>query len=120
MSSIDQSRAGIASAINNAVSRVAALLAIAALGLVFASVFNRRLERGLEVLAVPAAERQSVESRRARWAAITSDDGRIQQLVQESFVGAYNVVLWIAVGLSVASSLSAALLIESRSRGVSG
>jgi hypothetical protein len=114
MSSIDQSRAGIASGINNAVSRVAALLAIAALGLVFASVFNRRLEQGLDVLALPAAERQSVESQRARWAAVTNDDERVQQLVRESFVGAYDVVLWIAVGLSVASSLSAALLIDQR------
>jgi MFS family permease len=122
MSSIDQSRAGIASGINNAVSRVAALLAIAALGLVFAGVFNRGLERGLEELAVPAAERQSVESQRGRWAAITSDDERVQRLVRESFVGAYDVVLSIAVGLSVASSLSAALLVESRRepRGVSG
>ncbi len=122
MSSIDQSRAGIASGINNAVSRVAALLAIAALGLVFASVFNRGLDRGLEELAVSAAERQSVESQRARLAAITSDDERVRRLVRESFVGAYDVVLWIAVGLSVASSLSAALLIESRPqpRGVSG
>jgi EmrB/QacA subfamily drug resistance transporter len=122
MSSIDQSRAGIASGINNAVSRVAALLAIAALGLVFARVFNRGLDRGLEVLALPAAERQSVESQRARWAAIRSDDERVQRLVRESFVGAYDVVLWIAVGLSVASSLSAAWLVEARSepRGVSG
>jgi hypothetical protein len=122
MSSIDQSRAGIASGINNAVSRVAALLAIAALGLVFANVFYTRLERGLEVLALPAAERHDVESQKARLAAITSDDERVQRLVQESFVGAYDVVLWIAVGLSVASALSAALLIESRPepRGVSG
>jgi hypothetical protein len=96
------------------VSRVASLLAIAALGLVFAGAFNRRLERGLEVLALRAAERQSVESQRTRWAAVTSDDGRVQQLVRESFVGAYDVVLWIAVGLSVASALSAALLIEDR------
>ena len=114
MSSIDQSRAGIASGINNAVSRVAALLAIAALGLVFASVFNRRLQQGLDVLALPAAERQSVESQRARWAAVTSDDERVQQLVRGSFVGAYDAVLWIAVGLSVASAVSAALLIEQR------
>ena len=114
MSSIDQSRAGIASGINNAVSRVAALLAIAALGLVFASVFNRRLEQGLDVFPLPAAERQSVESQRTRWAAVTSDDERVQQLVRESFVGAYDMVLWIAVGLSAASALSAALLIEQR------
>jgi predicted MFS family arabinose efflux permease len=114
MSSIDQSRAGIASGINNAVSRVAALLAIAALGLVSASVFNRRLQQGLDVLALPAAERQSVESQRARWAAVTSDDERVQQLVRGSFVGAYDAVLWIAVGLSVASAVSAALLIEQR------
>jgi EmrB/QacA subfamily drug resistance transporter len=114
MSSIDQSRAGIASGINNAVSRVASLLAIAALGLVFAGVFNKGLERGLEELAVPAAERQSVERQRARWAAIASDDVRVRQLVRESFVGAYDVVLWIAVGLSAASAVSAALLVEPR------
>ena len=122
MSSIDQSRAGIASGINNAVSRVAALLAIAALGLVFSSVFNRRLEQGLDVLGLPAAERQAVESQRARRAAVTSDDERVQQLVRESFVGAYDVVLWIALGLSVASSVSAALFIVPRQelRGVSG
>ncbi len=114
MGSIDQSRAGIASGINNAVSRLAALLAIAALGLVFTRIFDRRLERGLEVVEVPSAERQSVESQKARLAAITSDDERVQRLVRESFVGAYDVVLWIAVGLSVASSMSAAWLVEPR------
>jgi hypothetical protein len=35
-------------------------------------------------------------------------------LIGDSFVGAYQVVLWIAVGLSVASALSAAVLIEAR------
>jgi len=114
MSSIDQSRAGVASGINNAVSRVAGLLAIAVLGLVFATAFNRRLEHGLDGLALPAAERQGVEAQRAKLAAATSDDVRVQLLIRESFVGAYGVVLWIAVGLSVASALSAAVLIEAR------
>ena len=67
MSSIDQSRAGVASGINNAVSRVAGLLAIAVLGLVFATIFNGRFERGLDGLGLPAVERQSVEAQRKRW-----------------------------------------------------
>ena len=114
MSSIDQSRAGVASGINNAVSRVAGLLAIAVLGLVFATSFNGRLERGLDGLGLPAAERRGIEAQRGKLAAATSDDVRVQRLIRESFVGAYGVVLWIAVGLSVASALSAAVLIEAR------
>jgi hypothetical protein len=114
MSSIDQSRSGLASGINNAVSRMAGLLAIAVLGLVFATTFNGRLARGLDDLGVPAAERASVEAQRAKLAAATSADVRVQRLIRESFVGAYGVVLWIAVGLSVASALSAAMFIEAR------
>jgi len=114
MSSIDQSRAGVASGINNAVSRVASLLAIAVLGLVFATSFNRRLERGLDELRLPAAERQEVMAQRGKLAAAKNDDLRVQELIRRSFVGAYGVVLWIAVGLSVASALSAAVLIETR------
>jgi EmrB/QacA subfamily drug resistance transporter len=114
MSSIDQSRAGVASGINNAVSRVAGLLAIAVLGLVFAASFNGRLERGLGALGIAGAERHAVEAQRGRLAAAASDDVRVQRLIRESFVGAYGVVLWIAVGLSVASALSAAVLIEAR------
>jgi EmrB/QacA subfamily drug resistance transporter len=69
MSSIDQSRAGVASGINNAVSRLAGLLAIAVLGLVFATAFNGRLERGLDGLGLPAAERRGVEAQRGKLAA---------------------------------------------------
>jgi EmrB/QacA subfamily drug resistance transporter len=114
MSSIDQSRAGVASGINNAVSRVAGLMAIAVLGLVFATAFNGRLERGLDGLGLSGPERHAVEAQRGRLAAATSDDVRVQRLIRESFVGAYGVVSWIAVGLSVASALSAAVLIETR------
>jgi EmrB/QacA subfamily drug resistance transporter len=114
MSSIDQSRAGVASGINNAVSRVASLLAIAVLGLVFATAFNRRLELGLDALGLQDAKRHAVEAQRGKLAAATSDDARVQRLIRDSFVGAYRVVLWIAVGLSVASALSAAALIEAR------
>ena len=114
MSSIDQSRAGVASGINNAVSRVAGLLAIAVMGLVFAASFNARLERGLDALGIAGVERRAVEAQRGKLAAAMSEDVRVQRLIRESFVGAYGVVLWIAVGLSVASALSAAVLIEAK------
>jgi hypothetical protein len=114
MSSIDQSRAGVASGINNAVSRVAGLLAVAVMGLVFSITFDGRLGRGLDGLGLPAAERYRVEAERGKLAAATSEDVRVQRLIRESFVGAYGVVLWIAAGLSVASALSAAVLIEAR------
>jgi EmrB/QacA subfamily drug resistance transporter len=114
MSSIDQSRAGVASGINNAVSRVAGLLAIAVLGLVLATTFHGRMERGLDGLGLSATARQAIEVQRGKLAAATSDDARVRRLIDESFVGAYGVVLWIAVGLSVASSLSAAALIEAK------
>jgi EmrB/QacA subfamily drug resistance transporter len=114
MSSINQSRSGLASGINNAVSRMAGLLAIAVLGLVFTAIFNGRLARGLDDLNLPVAERKSVEAQRSKLADATSDDVRVQRLIRESFVGAYGVVLWVAVGLSVASAFSAAVLVEAR------
>jgi EmrB/QacA subfamily drug resistance transporter len=112
MSSIDQSRAGVASGTNNAVSRVAGLLAIAVLGGVFSAAYGRRMEKGLDVLALPAEERRQVEAERGKLAAAATSDARVRKLIDESFVGAYGVVLWVAVGLSVASALSAAVLID--------
>jgi EmrB/QacA subfamily drug resistance transporter len=120
MSSIDQSRAGVASGINNAVSRVAGLLAVALLGSIFSAVYGRRMEKGLDALTLPAEERRQVEAQKGKLAAATTGDARIRGLIDESFVGAYGVVLWMAVGLSVASALSATVLIDAKPEPVEG
>ena len=117
MSSIEQSRAGVASGVNNAVSRIAGLLAVAVLGAVFSLVFNRGIDRGLAVLSLPAAEQADVNEQRAKLAAMTKDDPRVRQMIGKSFVDAYGVVLWIAVGLALASSVSAAVMIDGRKDG---
>lgn len=49
-------------------------------------------------------------------AAASSDDLRVKKEIGQSFVDAEAVVLWIAVGLALASAMSAAVLIDAAPR----
>jgi EmrB/QacA subfamily drug resistance transporter len=112
MSAIGQERAGIASGVNNALSRVAGLLAVAVFGLVLYRVFDRALDQRLNGLALPAETRQQIDAQRPKLAAIETTDPAGRRAVQESFIDGYRSVLWMSVALAVASSISAALLID--------
>ncbi|MGH9831201.1 MAG: MFS transporter, partial [Blastocatellia bacterium] len=61
MNSVDADQSGIASGINNAVSRTAGLIAVAALGILMLQGFGRSLDRRLTALKLPAAVERSVE-----------------------------------------------------------
>jgi EmrB/QacA subfamily drug resistance transporter len=116
MNSVDQMHAGIASGINNAVSRVAGLLAIAVFGLVMFQVFNGELDRQLDALRLPPATRLKITAQRPSLAAIDTDDPRGRRAIQDAFVSGYRAVLWISAGLAVASALSAAGLVDRQPR----
>lgn len=113
MNAVPAVRAGAASGINNAVSRIAGLLAIAVLGLVLIVVFNRGLGSRLDALRVSPKIRHRIEPQRSQLAAIRTGDFATQNAVSQSFVSGYRAVLWIAVALSLASSATAALFIGS-------
>jgi hypothetical protein len=116
MNSVDQAHAGVASGINNAVSRIAALLAVAVFGALLNGVFQSALNQKVDALDLSPAMRADIAAQRSKLGAIESKDARVQQAVKESFVAGYRAILWVAAGLAIVSSLSAAALISTEER----
>jgi MFS family permease len=116
MNSVDQNRAGTASGVNNAISRIAALLAVAVFGALLSGIFQTALAQNLKHLNVSPEVSVQVEAQRSKLAAAETDDPMARKAINEAFVTGYRVVLWIAAGLALASSMSAALLIRAETK----
>jgi EmrB/QacA subfamily drug resistance transporter len=116
MNAVDQSYAGTASGINNAVSRIGSLLAVAIFGVILSSVFRTDLARRLDDLHVAPATRGQIEAQQSKLAAAETTDPGARQAVDESFVAGYRTVLWLAAALALASAASAAALIRTEKR----
>ena len=114
MSSASQEQAGVASGVNNAVSRIAGLIAVAALGLVLYGTFNRTLDRRLETLRLSSSELNHVNEQRPRLAAMETDDPRVARQIAESFMAGYKTILGVAIALALASALTARLMLDPR------
>jgi MFS family permease len=116
MNAVEQNYSGAASGINNAVSRIAALLAVAVFGALLSGVFQSSLERRLDGLDLAPAVRTQIEAQRSKLAAIETKDPQGQRAIKDAFVAGYQMVLWVAAGLAIASSLSAFVLIRTERR----
>jgi len=120
MNSVKQSHAGIASGVNNAVSRTAGLLSVAVLGLIMFHSFNACLDRRLDQTAVPNEIRKSLDTQRTRLAAMeipsNNEETRaaIKQAVNECFVSGFRRVMLVGAVLGLMSSLMAGLVIRAR------
>jgi len=116
MTSVPRSEAGIASGVNNAVSRVAGLLAIALFGLMLYTSFNHNLDRRLDALTLPPALRLEIDRQRPQLAAAQTDDPGVRRAIGESFVAGYHLILWTGVAMAIMASLSAMVLVSRKGR----
>lgn len=111
--------AGVASGINNAVSRVAGVLAVAMLGALMAWAFGAALQGQLDRHQVPAAVASQVLEQRGRLAAIELPQGldagtraAARQAVHDAFVSGYRWVMAASAGLCVLGAAVAAVLMR--------
>jgi hypothetical protein len=120
LNSVEGSRSGLASAINNAFSQTAGLLAIAVLGVLLFATFGASLNNRLSSLELSLDARQQQEEGKMNLGAVTPPEElkstlseTVEQAIEEAFVAGYRVVMLIAAAMAAVSAISAALLIES-------
>lgn len=112
MGAVETAHSGLASGINNAVSRVAGLLAIAVFGVLLASSFNARIQPRLNELRLPAAAREQVERELPKMAGAElrstelSEAQRrdVQKRLDQAFVEAFRIVMLGCAALALAAA----------------
>jgi EmrB/QacA subfamily drug resistance transporter len=121
LNSVDVRHTGLASAINNAFSQTAGLLAVAVLGVLMFVSFGSSLDGRLAALDLPPEARQQLDEEKVKLGAAGVPDGLdaasgadVEQAIDEAFVSGYRTVMLVATATALASAISAALLIEGK------
>jgi MFS family permease len=121
MGAVDQRHAGIASGINNSVSRAAGLLAIAVLGIVALGVFSGSLDSRLAPLQLSPQLHHIIDTQRIRLAAIqipsdvpAATRAALKNAIDQAFVSSFRVIALVCSGLALASAVCSWLLIGGR------
>lgn len=119
MQAVDTGHAGAASGINNAVARVAGLLAIAVLGIVMLIGFRTSLHRSLPKLALSQDASQAIQKDEIKLAALpipgsldSDTSAKLKASIDRAFVFGFRVVILICAGLAIVSAVFARILIE--------
>ena len=112
LNSVDETRSGLASAINNAISQTSALLAVAVLGVLMFSVFGGNLD--LPFAAVQQLEKITLGAAEVPEDLDAASSAAVERAIDEEFVSGYRFVMLVAAGTVLVSALGAALLIEDK------
>ena len=127
MGAVEEGRLGVGSGVNNVISRMASLLSVAVLGIVFAYVFASQLDHRMSALHVEPGIVHSVSAQKAKLAAIempphigAGPASLIKRAVAESYVSGFRSVMIIAASLSIMSALSTLFMFETEGQHARG
>jgi EmrB/QacA subfamily drug resistance transporter len=119
MSSVGEEQAGVASGINNAVSRTAGLLAIAVFGVMMLHGFSQTLARRMNEIQLDESVKHEVYEQRVKLAAVELPPEvdpvtreQFKGAIADSFVFGFRIVMWTSAALALASAASAWLFIR--------
>ena len=111
MSAVGEEQAGVASGINNAVSRTAGLLAIAVFGVVMLQAFSQTLARRMNEIQLDDQLRHSVYEQSVKLAGLEIPPNadpltqeKIKDAVSDSFVFGFRVVMLASAALALSSA----------------
>ena len=126
MGSVDGHHAGVASGINNAVSRAAGLLAVAGLGAVLTARFDGALDATLDSMAVASDARAVASAQRAQLAGADLSGvepvarAALRRAFNEAYVAGFRTLMLVCAALAVAGALVSWALVEPRDKGAGG
>jgi EmrB/QacA subfamily drug resistance transporter len=113
MNSVPSQQAGIASGLNNAVSRIAGVLSVAVFGVVMLHAFGGDFDRRLSSIELAESARKSIAGQRIKLAGLEPPaelDGRTRTEVDEAksaaFVSGFRVVTTIGAALAFLAGLT--------------
>jgi EmrB/QacA subfamily drug resistance transporter len=123
LSSVSGRHSGLASGVNNAVSRTAGLLAIPILGIFVFIVFSGSLDARVQNLDLPPGAQQQLEAEKVDLGGAEVPPGvsgatgdKIETAVKRSFLNAFRLAMYISAGSALASAVAAAIIIEGKNR----
>lgn len=123
LNSVSGRHSGLASGVNNAVSRTATLLAVAVMGVFVFAAFSGALDSRMADLNIPAEARAAMDERKVELGAARPPENvggetaaAIEGAVDESFVAGFRLAMYIAAGLALASALVSATIIRGKSQ----
>ena len=114
MTSVAGGRSGTAAGINNAVSQIAALLALALTAPLFFAKFSGDLKKNLASSDVPSQVVAQVEAQQRHLGAIQTTDPQARAAVDEAFAGAFRLIALIAAGSAAAAGFTAMVTINEK------